>query len=163
MLEAICRSKSHPEGVEKHPDIVTAAIDRIGDGGALLGALEADDHLRKLAAARFHDVWYNGFTAVRLAQTLPELAEAIACGSSDSDIIAGLCCFERQMNDSALSRLVRHEFEDASMMRRKALAFAAADPDAAAESQQWHHLGGLPAFIEYLTPKAVANRLRRRV
>ncbi|MBY5786721.1 hypothetical protein HFN62_23715 [Rhizobium leguminosarum] len=157
LISAVTGSPLRQTIVESYPEAVSAAVNAIGVRAVLFGCLREMDLLRERALAPVYDAWDHGDSALRIAEVLPEIDEALADGISGQrafDLVVSMCSFSRQMKETALSDLVTLGFSVAPALRRRALDFMEMNPEDAVETLQHHVMCGPKELVEtFLTPR----------
>ncbi|PDT09605.1 hypothetical protein [Rhizobium sp. M1] len=166
LLSAVAGSAHRQEIVERYPEAMSAAVNAIGVRAVLFGCLDGTDLLRDRALAPVYDAWDHGYSALRVAEVLPEIDEALADGISGQrafDLVVSMCSFSRQMKETALSDLVTLGFSTAPALRRKALDFMEMNPEDAVETLQHHVMCGPRELVEtFLTSRRRPDLFRKR-
>ncbi len=157
LISAVAGSPLRKEIVESYPEAVSAAVNAIGVRAVLFGCLNETDLLRDRALAPVYDAWDHGDSALRVAEVLPDIDEALADGISGErafDLVVSMCSFSRQMKETALNDLVARGFMTAPALRRKAVDFMEMNPEDAIETLKHHVMCGPRELLEtFLTPR----------
>lgn len=165
-LAAIARSPLRQALVGCYPESVSAAVDRIGLRGVLLGCLDQPDTLRDRTVQEVYNAWDEAGSALLVAEMLPEIDEALALGLSGQqafDLVVSMCSFSRQMKETSLGKLVTQGFATGPALRQKAIEFMDNNHEDAVETLEHHHMRGPADLVEtFLTPRRLEARFRRK-